>query len=208
MINIIKRNIHILLIFLLSTLFISCSTNRTIPPQDVFDALGADDYIITMGLTVNEARELLDAYDISNNYVVSDNDLQVFIVKNQDNGMFYCIFAPHDTKYDIVTIEIPLIDFSIIEDKIDEYSSEDDSLYTIDLCNNYCDLSFTSFFTNDNYQNNEFIDELSYPIIITIGSLTNKSAGVFIGLYNTGEIVVFTRFSEDNRLEVLFTFQF
>ncbi|MDA3931358.1 MAG: hypothetical protein PF513_01325 [Tenericutes bacterium] len=203
--NLIKKEILVLLIILTFILLSGC-INRNMPPEKVFDELGADDYIVTMGLPLNDAKDLLDEYDIDNNYVVRASDVQVFVVKNQDSGVFYCIFAPHNIKYDIVIFEIPLVDFSVIEEEIEEYSSQEDSIYDIDLCTNYCgDLGFTSFFNDDRYQNNQFIDELSYPIILTIGSVVNQHA-IFIGFYETGEIVVFTPDSEGS-LDILFTIE-
>ncbi|QWB99764.1 hypothetical protein KHQ88_06300 [Mycoplasmatota bacterium] len=200
--NLIKKEILVLLIILMFILLSGC-INRNMPPEEVFDELGADDYIVTMGLPLNDAKDLLDEYDIDNNYVVRTSDVQVFVVKNQDSGVFYGIFAPHNIKYDIVIFEIPLVDFSVIEEEIEEYISQEDSIYDIDLCTNYCgDLGFTSFFNDNQYQNNQFIDELSYPIILTIGSVVNQYA-LFIGFYENEEIVVFTPDSEGS-LDILF----
>lgn len=56
--------------------------------------------------------------------------------------------------------------------------------YDIDFCSNYCDLIFTSYIDYDKYQNNYFIVELSYPIILTIGSVVNQRA-IFINFYDT-----------------------
>jgi len=205
--NLIKKEILVLLIILTFILLSGCTINRDIPPQDVFDELGVEDYIVVRGLTLGETKGLLDKYGFENNYEESVSDTLVYIAKSQDDNKYYCVFVPRNSKYDVEIIAIPLVDFSVIEKKITDYNSSEDSVYKIIPCLNYCDIFFTSFYDEDRYENNDFIDELSYPVIIKIGYLLSDGGGsVSIGIYETGKIVVFTPDSEGS-LDILFTIE-
>ena len=172
-----RRLYVIVLILLLSLGMFGCSTTRETPPLDVFEEYGNSIEIASTSIYIDQAYQMLNSFDIQNDYPsIGKEIVVVYLVRSQEDAMYYEIYCPVNPEYEIVIRETSIPDFSKIQSELNEYISLN-SDYDIDVFESYSKIFFFPNTFDGNFDSYIYnLEELYSPIILEVGKIEMESS--------------------------------